>query len=393
MHAQAFLHSQLRAEQIVNHQTRLQTLTLSVSALLNCHVLQLTAIGRSLAIPAYDKHAIKRVDRLLGNTELARERVALYRWLAKRLIRNKIHPVILIDYSDVDACRTRVILRAAIPVAGRSLVLYEEVHDHDSYPPYWQQFLNTLRSLLPPACRPILVTDAGFRGPWREVVTAMGWYYVMRQRNRDLFHTASDPRWRPCKTLYRSASATPKAVGTIILNRSRPCQVNAYLYKGEPQKRQRFTALGTVSQSRHSLKNADREREPWLLLSNLPPQRRLAKKVIAIFRTRMQIEESFRDLKSHRFGFAFKGNRCTDVLRLQNLLLIAALAHFLVWLIGLYAEAKQLHYALQANTERRRRVLSICQIGLIMHRKQLHMRRDDWGDAMTKLHSATSSCY
>ncbi len=38
-----------------------------------------------------------------------------------------------------------------------------------------QQFLQTLKSLLPPNCRPILVTDVGFRTPWFKQVEA--WSY------------------------------------------------------------------------------------------------------------------------------------------------------------------------------------------------------------------------
>ena len=77
----------------------------------------------------------------------------------------------------------------------------------------------------------------------------------------------------------------------------------------------------------------------------------------------MQIEETFRDLKGHRWGFALRYARSHDPKRLQILLLVAALAALVVWLVGLAAHASNRHWRLQANTERRRPILSICFIG------------------------------
>ncbi len=72
----------------------------------------------------------------------------------------------------------------------------------------------------------------------------------------------------------------------------------------KPAKRDRHDSgvFGTQVRSAHSLKQACAQREPWLLavspsLSNLSAQA-----VVAIYAQRMQIEESFRDLKSERFG-------------------------------------------------------------------------------------------
>ena len=43
----------------------------------------------------------------------------------------------------------------------------------------------------------------------------------------------------------------------------------------------------------------------------------------------MQIEETIRDLKSHRFGFALRYARTKRAERLEALLLVAALASFI----------------------------------------------------------------
>ena len=49
----------------------------------------------------------------------------------------------------------------------------------------------------------------------------------------------------------------------------------------------------------------------------------------------MQIEQSFRDLKSHRYGCAFEDTLTRDPRRLEMLLLIHALASLVAWLEGL----------------------------------------------------------
>jgi hypothetical protein len=91
-----------------------------------------------------------------------------------------------------------------------------------------------------------------------------------------------------------------------------------------------------------------------------------------LYRQRMQIEETFRDLKCHRWGFGLRYARCNSAARLEMLLLLGALATLVVWLVGLAARALHLNRHLQANTERRRDVLSTFFIG-----RELLRRLDD----------------
>lgn len=62
-------------------------------------------------------------------------------------------------------------------------------------------------------------------------------------------------------------------------------------------------------------------------------------------------------------GFGLCYCRCGKEQRLNTILLLAALASLVVWLLGLAARSMQLHRHLQANTERRREVLSPFFIG------------------------------
>jgi hypothetical protein len=57
---------------------------------------------------------------------------------------------------------------------------------------------------------------------------------------------------------------------------------------------------------------------------------------------RMQIEVAFRDLKNHRWGFALRYARTKNAKRLEIVLLIALLATFVLWLMGIAARTQHL---------------------------------------------------
>jgi hypothetical protein len=103
-----------------------------------------------------------------------------------------------------------------------------------------------------------------------------------------------------------------------------------------------------------------RATEPWLLATSL--QRESPSQVVAIYALRMQIEETFRDAKNPRFGWALDRTASRSAERLTVLIAIAAFALIAVALVGLAAETLNLHRSLQANTSIRR-VLSIISVG------------------------------
>jgi hypothetical protein len=103
--------------------------------------------------------------------------------------------------------------------------------------------------------------------------------------------------------------------------------------------------------------------EPWILATSLNCS---PAGVVAIYAKRMQIEQTFRDAKSPRFGVSLSHARTNSVERADVLLLIAALVHALAVLVGLAAERARLHLREQANTVVRRRVLSLASLGRLI---------------------------
>lgn len=72
-------------------------------------------------------------------------------------------------------------------------------------------------------------------------------------------------------------------------------------------------------------------------------------KIVAIYKRRMQIEEDFRDVKSEHLGLGLNLHRSRCPKRIEVLLLIAALANYLLFLTGLQARERD-----QSQTFQRR---------------------------------------
>jgi len=391
MHAIRLLHKTVANALPEVHKRRLEALFVGVESLLSGQKLWLSGLGRYVPGEAKEKHKIKRMDRLLGNAQLGRERLSFYRWLAHQLVGQTRQPCLIVDWSDIDTAKKLFLLRAAIPLGGRALTVYEEVHPRYNHRDDMERFLQRLAQVLPEGCQPVIVTDAGFRPRWFKAVEAMGWYYVGRVRNRDYARFPGSETWFPAKSRYQRATAKPKALGALWLPRATPMLTQAYVYRKHAKGRIRLTAKGQRRRNGPSLKHAKREREPWLLVSNLPTRRQMAKHVVALYRERMSIEEAFRDLKAHRHGFALRQNLGRDPERIANLLLIAALATLCAWLTGLIGIDNGLHRALQANTERRRRVLSVFFVGNRLLKRRLRITRAQMQQAFTQLRCAAAS--
>ena len=366
MHALTILHRILYASLPEIHAKRLTCLLAAVEAVVSGSRLTLSDLGRGLSGSVAVKHNIKRIDRLLGNCSLHTEMPKLYEALARQCLEGVSMPLIVIDWSDLTPDRHWQLLRASVAIEGRSMTLYEQVHPQSlaASPRVHQAFLSQLATMLPTGCVPILITDAGFRGAWFRLVNRMGWYWIGRIRNRDMVSPANDGAWAGCKTLYPRATVSAKSLGQYNYVRNHPVPCRLVLIKRIKQGRHKKGKFGKRLHSKQSLKSARAQREPWLLAVSPRLDHLSAQAVVAVYAQRMQIEESFRDLKSERFGLGFSSSRSTQKDRLGVLLLVACLASFVLRLIGEVGKAKQLDFQFQSNTRRSRPVLSVISLAL-----------------------------
>lgn len=328
------------------HALRERTLLRAVEALLHGRRLTLIDVARSWPGATRVRAPLKAFDRLLGNRHLQAERAAIDRDMARWLLRGP-RPVIVIDWSDLKPDKSWCLLRAAVPVGGRTLTLLDMVvpGKQQGSPGAEKRFLLQLKALIPDGVHPILVTDAGFRTPWFRAVSTMGWYWLGRLRGRTQVKPQDAPdhadEWVDSRQLHVLASTHPRELPPMQANRSDPLDCRLVVYAKKRQGRRHPNRRSPVKASRasSSLKASAREREPWLIVVSPELQAPSARQLVNLYARRMQIELAFRDLKSHRYGQGMEDSLTRRGERLQILLLVHTLAAFASWLAGLGCEA------------------------------------------------------
>lgn len=325
------------------HQARVKVLLETVEAFILGRRLALMEIARAWPQAQRVSGPLKKVDRLLGNEHLHAEKPLIYAAMGSWLL-NAQRPIIVVDWSDLQAHGLKFLLRAAVPVKGQTITLLEEVYEENEKqkPQIEREFLRRLKAILPPGVRPIIVTDAGFKRPWFRTVRKLGWDYVGRvrvPRTQVLLH-GQQARVSVGK-LYQRATAQAQRFEYARLGQQHPLQCHLVLYRKPKCGRTRTTHRGKRSQSIRSKRAEKSAKEPWLLASSLLRGDFTAKQIVSIYAQRMQIEKSFRDLKCLQYGCAFDQSLTRSCARLGVLLLINALASFVAWLTGLTLDERE----------------------------------------------------
>jgi len=359
------------------HRGRLRTVAAAIDGVLSEGRLALSALGRAVAVllSLMEKHAIKRIDRLLGNRHLWSERMAYFAALAHAVVGDATEIVVLVDWTQV--CGELHALAASIPLAGRSVTVYFEVHPKklDGNRQVQFCFLEQLTHVLPFGRKVIVVADMGFGAHWFRQVRKLGWHYLGRL-TRSVHVRCPGRKWSRADSLWRFARrrrAIDFAWCEVV--HGRPLSTRLVLYKGKPKRRKgakKKNPAGLHPSMAAYKKCQARNRNPWLLATSLDLP---AEDLVAIYAERMQCEESFRDYKSRRFGFSLRDVRTDSARRATILLLIATLAHLLALLAGAAAESLRIAHTFQANTTRNRRVNSLQFLGRRVIRQVQHNRR------------------
>lgn len=402
---------------IAVHATRFQVLAAGVLALVRSRSLSLTAMGRAMLGAQLLKHAIKRCDRLLGNQHLHRERLELFRGLAAKLLKGNRRPVLVLDWTRIGEQFAGLV--AAVPFGGRALPIYEETHrlEHMGKREVEARFLKQLAAIVPPGCTPILIADAGFRGPFCQAVLARGWDFVVRIRSGCEVRLQTEAASGDFHRFYGQATTRPKSLGWgefaprgartearfVLFKKKRPSKKTQprkkrrakrtrpgkktrprrtqlrkkmRLERKRPGKKARPVSRGARKPPRCNRLRSGSQRkakrgaiEPWFLATSLAQAS--AATICDLYATRMQIEETFRDTKNPRFGWSLQHARYRSTRRIDNLFLLIALAMLAVMLLGSAAEAANRHLAYQSNTIKTRRVLSWFVLGncIIQHQQ------------------------
>lgn len=356
------------------HVCRLSALLSSVYALLKVKKLSLSHLGRGLESQTKERSCIRKMDRLLGNKHLHAELTSCYKSMSILLLAKHSRPVISVDWATTDKRKDWHILRATLNIQGRGLTLYQEVHPQSkANSPYVQgRFLDKLKTLIPSQCKPIIVADAGFRFPWFERIIKLGFDFVGRVRCKTSYKTSVNGEWfSNCLDLYSKATHVAKPLGRYFFRKSKSLECEVVLYKKKKQSRTHLNRSGRKTNNTQSNRCAKNHKDPWLLVTSLHKTEYFSQHIVSIYAKRMQIEEDFRDLKSHQFGFGLRYCQSNSAKRIEVLLLIAALACLMCWLLAIAAKNTHLHYDFQSNSIRNRNVLSVIYLGCQLVRRNI----------------------
>jgi len=160
------------------------------------------------------------------------------------------------------------------------------------------------------------------------------------------------------------------------MSRRDPIACDMVIYKKEKRGRKDLVATGErARRCKKSLSNAAKEREPWLLATSLSSnETSFTKRVVKIYKSRMQIEESFSDLKT---GFNFNQSNSRKQKRIEVLLLISIIAQFVLFLLGVAVKLLGKHLRYQVNSIKERNVLCYQYIGLRVL-KDRHLKLNEY---------------
>lgn len=334
------------------HALRVLSLANGVTGVLHAATLAVTAIGKAYAdvIGGDAKHGVKQVDRMLSNDGL--EMASLFPPWIRFVVGPRPEIVVAMDWTDFDDDDQSTLAVYLATNHGRATPLMWKTVTKSTLKgkrnTYEYEIVEALHAALPPEVGITVLADRGF-GDQKlyMLLETLGWDYVIRFRgviaveNED-GETRSARDWVPESgraTMLRNARVT-----------------------GD---RAKVAAVVVV--------HAKNMKEPWCLATTLADQG--AGAVVKLYGKRFTIEETFRDEKDPRFGMGLSQARVKSPERRDRLLLLAAVAHALLTLLGAAGESVGLDRTLKVNTVKRR-TMSLFNQGAYWYRALPNMRQE-----------------
>ena len=246
------------------HKTRQPVLLQAVEALVTGHRLTLIDIARAWPAAEFVHAPLKALDRLLSNRHMSAHRLAIQQRMAQWLLRGP-HPLVLVDWADLKSDNRWYLLRASVPVGGRSMTLLDQLYPmaEQNTPKAQQHFLQLLKTLVGDSKSLIVISDAGFRSDWCRAVQAMGWHFVGRLRNNTKLRQHGHEVWAPCHHLHPLAKQRAKDLGDYQMVQSKPLSVRLVMIKQASRQRHGLNANGTSQLKTQAKRARKAAQEPW----------------------------------------------------------------------------------------------------------------------------------
>jgi hypothetical protein len=298
------------------------------------------------------RHGIKQIDRLLSNENLVVEDL-LRLWCQFVVGDTREQIVIALDWTDFDdddhttLCAYLVTHHGrATPLAWKTIRKSELKGRRTSTE---HEMVERLHDWLPKETDIILLADRGF-GDQKlySLLEFLGWDYVIRFRGN---------------IVVESAEGEAKRADEWVPSNGRARKLDGA----------RVTQDRALVPSVVLVKKA-RMQEAWCLATSLVESP--AAEIVTHYGRRFTIEETFRDQKDLHFGMGLRATHINDADRRDRLLLLVAMAHALLTLLGAASEEVGFDRMLRANTVKRR-THSLFRQGLYWY-ECIPTMREDW---------------
>lgn len=313
------------------HEKRLFSLSTGVLGAIYAVRLGSAAVGRALAAvrELHPKHAIKQIDRLVGNKGYDQE--TMFQAYILWVIGSGRQLLVSLDWTEYGGdSHSRIALNLVTRHGRATPLLWKTVMDkglkhHRNA--HERDILVLLKKMLPVDARVVILSDRGFMNTYlyHFIRYSLGWDYVARIRKNTFVSELGGRAWKFTDWIPRN--------GRIV----------------EIENAQVTIKGGFVSRMVGIKKRG--MKEPWCLLTSL---KRPKEQIVGLYSRRFTCEEQFRDEKDDRFGLGFKETRVSTCRRRDFFLLINALATILLTVLGAAGEMLCYDRYLRANTLRKR---------------------------------------
>jgi hypothetical protein len=334
------------------HATRVLSFANGVVGVMHAAALGIHVIGRGLAdaMGLAPKHAIKQIDRLLSNSG-----VTVWAWFAQWVtfvVAARPQIVVALDWTEFDKDDHAVIALYLITSHGRATPLIwktvrkSELKTHRNDHEY--SVIERLSEILPESLDITLLADRGF-GDQKlfTFLETLGWQYAIRFRG--IIKVTHDGRTMPASKWVPLSGHAKMLRGVEITDDK--------------------TAIPAVV-----VKHQKGMKEAWCIATNRTDLG--ASGVVKLYGRRFTIEETFRDMKDNHFGMGLAATHIGVPARRDRLLLLGAISHALLTLLGAAGESCGLDGKLKANTVKTR-TMSLFNQGCCWYR-MIPTMREEW---------------
>lgn len=317
------------------HAKRVESIANGVVGVLHAAVLSIHAIGRAYAhaVGRNKKHGVKQIDRLLSNSGV--DVWELFPKWVRFVVGPREELVIALDWTDFDDDDHSTLAAHLITTHGRATPLIWMTVPKSTLKgqrtAYEHKLIEKLHECVDDEderkVRITLLADRGF-GDHKlyRMLQTLGWDFVIRFKGNIQVENADGVTMTAAAWVPSSGRATMLRDVRVTL------------------RREQVPAVVVV--------HAKNMKEAWCLATSL--SERKASDVVKLYGRRFTIEETFRDEKDLRFGLGLSSTHIRDTARRDRLLLLAAIAHALLTLLGAAGEECGMDHMLKVNTVKRR---------------------------------------